>query len=195
MFGYGSLVDPASLARTLGRDHWTPEDFPLARLEGYRRIWGVAMDNRVAIPGYKRFLIPGQETPPALYVAFLDIEWTGDDGLLGVLARVNQQELDRLVKRERNYDLVEVAADLLNGSCEEPIYTFVGSAAGRRRLAAGRVSGQAVVSRSYLTTVENAFRHRGARALVDYRKTTTPPAEAGLPVIDLIHHTVPDPYR
>ena len=52
LFGYGSLVDPASLARTLGRGDWTIEDFPLARLKGYRRIWGVAMDNRVTIPGY-----------------------------------------------------------------------------------------------------------------------------------------------
>ena len=42
VFGYGSLAEPRA-----GR--------PL-RLAGWRRVWGVAMDNRVTIPGYKYFL-------------------------------------------------------------------------------------------------------------------------------------------
>lgn len=58
VFGYGLLA-----AGVRGRR---------ARLEGYRRVWGVAMDNRVDIPGYKSYRRRDDGSRPAVYVAFLD---------------------------------------------------------------------------------------------------------------------------
>ena len=43
------------------------------RLRGQRRGWGVAMDNRRTLPGYRYFLDPATGERPAVYVAFLDI--------------------------------------------------------------------------------------------------------------------------
>ena len=58
VFGYGSLVA-------------LPDAVP-ARLRGYRRVWGVAMDNTVATPGYKVYENP-EGARPAVAVAFLDL--------------------------------------------------------------------------------------------------------------------------
>ncbi len=191
VFGYGSLVDPASFARTLRREDWSAEDFPLARLKGYRRIWRVAMDNREAIPGYKQYFAPGEDTPPEVYVAYLDIEREGEGEMVGVLARVSEEELSRLKARERNYVLHEISDALLDAPCGGRVFTFVGSEAGRERFSRGLSTGTAVISRSYLRAVEDAFRRRGATAWENYRQSTQSPADAGLRILDLQRRRVP----
>ena len=70
VFGYGSL---AALA-----DGAVPSRTPRAEgfvcdLPGYRRQWGVAMDNRRDLPGYKHYTDELGERP-AVFVCFLDIE-------------------------------------------------------------------------------------------------------------------------
>src|SRR5687767_9643026 len=59
VFGYGSLLEAAG---------GTPR-----RLSGHRRRFGVAMDNRRTIPGYKYYLDAATGERPAVFVAFLDI--------------------------------------------------------------------------------------------------------------------------
>ncbi len=56
IFAYGSLV-----ARPGER----------AMLPRHRRTWGAAMDNAVALPGYKRYLDPATGAHPDVRVAFL----------------------------------------------------------------------------------------------------------------------------
>ena len=83
-----------------------------ARLEGRRRAWGVAMDNRVIIPGYKVWLDPRDGRRPAVHVLFLDLEEAPGHAVDGVLLPVVPEELPALDLRERNYVRDDVAAGL-----------------------------------------------------------------------------------
>src|SRR3954463_5784770 len=96
VFGYASLVAAPGAG--------------LAVLRGHRRVWGVAMDNRVAVPGYKVYERP-DGARPAVDVAFLDLEAAaGADGVNGALLAVDDAALARLDRRERQYRRVDVTA-------------------------------------------------------------------------------------
>lgn len=141
VLGYGSLVaeDVARGARP-------------ARLPGFRRVLGVAMDNRAEIAGYKVYLAP-DGSRPAVHVAFLDLEPDPQSTVNGTLREVTGAELETLDARERNYVRVEVTVEGASG----PIFAYVGSSAGRERLARGRAEGTAVVARAYLDRVRAGF--------------------------------------
>lgn len=118
-------------------------------LAGVRRVWGVAMDNRRAVPGYKRFVDPASGVAPPVHVAFVDLEDAGpSDVVPGVVLDVDEDALSALDARERNYE--RVAVRLVDGTLA---WTYRGSPEGRRRLAEGRAAGSAVVVRSYLEAV------------------------------------------
>jgi gamma-glutamylcyclotransferase (GGCT)/AIG2-like uncharacterized protein YtfP len=135
VFAYGSLVARADGAPAVLREH--------------RRFWGVAMDNREAIPGYKVYEAP-DGTRPAVYVAFADVEPAPGESVDGVLLAVDPAELSRLDARERNYRRVDVS-----GHVDAPgrVWTYRGSEAGRERLRRGRALGRAVVQEAYARAV------------------------------------------
>jgi len=154
VFGYGSLA----------LSEGTP-----CTLHGHRRGWGVAMDNRVAIPGYKVYEDPKTGRRPPVYVAYLDIE--ADDG-----ARLNgvafpARDLASLDRRERNYERRDVTAHV-SADLGGRVYAFVGRPQGRERLSAGRAAGTAVVARHYLERVRAGFAAHGA--LAEFEATTEP---------------------
>ncbi len=168
VFGYASLVLDAGGA---GRP---------ARLPGYRRVWGVATDNVHSIPGYKMYLRRPQGTRPAVYVAFVDLEPHEGSAVNGLLRPVSPGELERLDRRERNYDRVEVTGQI--EGCDGRVFTYIGSADGRERLRVGRSEGRAVVSRDYLAKVLAGFDRLG----VDERRAFDESSLLdGLPVLDL----------
>jgi hypothetical protein len=163
VFGYGSLAAWASRAAAA------------AELLGARRVWGVAMDNRETIAGYKVFLDPADGTRPAVHVAFLDLGGAAPDApaLNGVLLAVKPRELAAFDARERNYERTEVT-DRVPGAPGR-VWAYTGSAAGRARLAAGLREGTAVVSRAYLDGVQEAFADLGDGEIERFRATTQPP--------------------
>jgi hypothetical protein len=65
----------------------------------------------------------------------------------GVLLPVDAAQLHTLDARERNYERVLIDVE------GEPAWTYVGSAAGRGRFAAGRAAGTLVVQAGYLALV------------------------------------------
>ena len=130
VFGYGSLAEPGA-----GR--------PL-RLAGWRRVWGVAMDNRLTIPGYKYFL-DGAGARPAVCVAFLDVVPDPAAGVDGVVFEV--ADLDALDGRERNYRRLQV----------DGLWLYTGLEEARERFAAGPT----VVQRAYLESVRAGFAAHG----------------------------------
>ena len=160
VFGYGSLAGGGA-----GRP---------ARLEGHRRIWGVAMDNRVEIPGYKVY-VREDGSRPAVFVAFLDVAEQPGAAVEGLLLEVDDEALRALDERERNYERVEVTA-AVDGMADGSVWVYRGSAAGRDRLRRGMADGSAVVARAYLETVRAGY----AAARIDDRAD---PGE--LPVMDL----------
>jgi hypothetical protein len=173
VFGYGSLVAP------------TPRP---ALLRGHRRVWGVAMDNRVAIPGYKVYERADGSRPP-VDVAFLDL--APADGAAtavnGALLPVDDDTLAALDDRERQYRRIDVTG-AVDPAPEGVVWAFVGRREGRRRVARGRRHGTAVIQRAYVRLVERCFARLGPGELERFRATTEP---APFPVQDLARVDLP----
>jgi hypothetical protein len=159
VFGYGSLVA-------------LPDAVP-ARLRGFRRVWGVAMDNTVATPGYKVYENP-EGARPAVAVAFLDLAEDPDAVIDGAL--IAAPDLTLLDTRERQYERIDVTAAVEPRRLDGKTYTYVGRAEGRARVTAGRDGSAAVViQRAYADSVERAYAQLGPDALARYRATTEAP--------------------
>lgn len=181
VFGYGSLVGDDVAGGTT-----------LARLPGFRRTFGVAMDNREEVPGYKAYREPGGSRP-AVYVAFLDLEPAPESSVNGTLRQVSEAELDALDRRERNYERIEVTDRIQpveGGAGRAPmrVFAYRGSAAGRGRLERGRAAGTAVVARAYLEHVRAGF---AALGLDEERAFLDSNGLEALPVLDLERIEVP----
>jgi hypothetical protein len=146
VFGYGSLVNLASLARALGRAAMAPADVTPARLAGWRRVW--TSSDLVVVDGRE------------LRARFLDLAPRAGARVNGVLVRVSLEELASLRVRERGYREHEVTVDgtravLFAGGSQPPgVATLAG----------------------YLALVEDGFAAFGDAFLAEYRATTdTPP--------------------
>ena len=167
VFGYASLVHDGGSGRR-------------ACMHGVLRTWGVATDNSRGIPGYKMYLDRSDGTRPDVFVAFLDLLPDPRNSVNGVCRPVDEDELEVLDGRERNYDRVDVTDRI-----ESPpgrVWAYLGSDAGRERLEAARAEGKAVVSRDYEQKVHAAFMALGA---LDYRFFLASSELDGLPVRDL----------
>lgn len=150
VFGYGSLVAGAS---------------PLVReLRGWRRLWGVAMDNTQTVPGYKLYRT-GDGSRPPVCVAFLDIEPCAGAAVNGVCLPAPPARLAALDRRERNYARVEVT-DAIDDPAGR-VWAYVGCLAARARL---RDADRAVIHAGYLREVERGFAALGQ--LDRFRATT-----------------------
>jgi hypothetical protein len=172
VFGYASLVA-------------LPGARP-ATLRGHRRVWGVAMDNSIAVPGYKVYESP-TGARPACAVAFLDLEADAGTDVDGALVAVDDDGLRALDARERQYRRVAVAVD--PAPADGPVWTYVGRGPGRARVAAGRAGDATVViQRAYAELVERAFAGRGDDALARYRASTESPP---FPVVELARVDLP----
>ena len=153
VFGYGSLA-AAGLA---GLDRRPRREGFVADLEGFGRGWGVAMDNSRTLPGYKCY-VDGTGARPDVCVAFLDLTPVASGHVNGVCLPVDELALAVLDDRERNYERVDVSDALPGG---EPVWTYLGSAAGRDRLTRARASTRAVIHEGYLAAVTRGFRALG----------------------------------
>ncbi len=160
VFAYGSLVVDRRPVR-------------LARLRGHRRGWGVAMDNGADVPGYKRYLAE-DGSRPAVWVVFLDLAHAPGSSVNGILSPVDDDELARLDRRERNYDRLDVT-ELIDAPPGRT-WAYVGSAAGRRRRADGERARAAVVQRAYLDGVRASFAALGPAELAAFDASTDAPS-------------------
>ncbi|MET0600694.1 MAG: gamma-glutamylcyclotransferase family protein [Baekduia sp.] len=173
IFGYASLVAAPRVARAV--------------LRGHRRVWGVAMDNAVEVPGYKVYALPDGTRPP-LAVAFLDLQDVDGAEVEGALLAVDAPGLAALDARERQYERVDVTP-LIDPAPGAPVWAYTGRAPGRARVAAGRAGTATVaIQRSYLEQVQAAFAALGDDALARYRASTEPPP---FPVLDLTRIDLP----
>lgn len=140
VFGYGSLAGEGA-----GRP---------ALLRGHSRVWGVAMDNSVDIPGYKIYRARADGSRPAVFVAFLDVVASAADCTQGLLLPVAGDVLVALDERERNYERVDVTSAIVDAP-PGTVWTYRGTHAGRERLRRGVDEGRAVVARAYLESVRS----------------------------------------
>lgn len=152
VFGYGSLVSHAGLRP--------------AALAGWRRTWGVAMDNSADLPGYKHYEEPGTGARPELMVAFLDVQPAPGGEVNGAVFEAD--DLAALDARERNYERVEVETSA------GPAWIYAGTRDGRARLARGVAEGRCVVHRAYLMRVLAGFAALGPGELARFEASTGP---------------------
>jgi cation transport regulator ChaC len=173
VFGYGSLVSPASVALTLGRPVGRPE-VVRAHLAGWRRSWNVGTD-RESHPE-RTFLVGGQ--PFTGLAVVLGIEPDADaPGCPGAVFPVRRADLDLLDLRERNYRRIAVTGAVTWAGKPDRcvVLTYVPRDEATERITRARGTGRAMaVRREYLELVENAFDSVDQLAL--FHATTPPPA-------------------
>jgi hypothetical protein len=191
VFGYGSLTAcPGPVPTRELKEHGFVAD-----LSGLRRIWGVAMDNRRDLPGYKYYTGAGARRP-AVFVAYPDLVSAdpapGEPAptqlarVNGVCLPVSEAVLQELDRRERNYVRTDVSDRVQAGGAR--VWAYIGMVAARARLAEGRRTGTAVIDAGYLRTVEAAFALLGDAELASLRASLAP---GDLPVVELTRHELP----
>ena len=153
VLGYGSLAAGTPLRPAV--------------LHGHRRVWGVAMDNALDIPGYKYYRRSEDGSRPAVFVAFLDVAADAAATTGGALIAADDALLRALDARERNYDRVEVTALVQGAAPGATVWTYRGSAAGRARLELGVRRGNAVVAVDYVAGVRAALQVHGFDDVAD----------------------------
>lgn len=166
VFGYGSLVNRASVRQTLGDSAGEP--IP-ARLAGWRRRWSLVRDNRTAEKGFA----PAGDDEAFDWCLGLNIEpGDGADWLNGALIEVDEAALERLRLRELRYDAVEVA-DAVSPALFDRVVAFRAKASNFAESPPSR----AVILATYMDACEAAFEALVPGQLDAFRATTqTPPA-------------------
>jgi dephospho-CoA kinase len=167
VFGYGSLVTLRKSLQTR-RSEFVPVS---GRLHGYRRCWGVAMNNWEGGDGAKHWLDPESGGRPRIRVAYLDIYEQPGSAVNGLALPVDADRLAALDAREVNYRRVDVTA-AFDGNLAGRVFTYMGLDAARERCRLGVEEGNAFVSRSYLSEVRRAFERLSPEAPAEFDRTT-----------------------
>lgn len=172
VFGYGSLVSPASTAATIGRAVERTGGYHAATLVTYGRRW-----NYGSLRQRARWTSDGRTIDDGVVVS-LGLERADDETANGAVIRVSDDELALLDRRESDYDRVEVT-DLVDAGRAlrpgEPVVTYVPRASAIHRFERARAERVAAVKTSYVALVEQAFSELGVDELERYLRTTPPP--------------------
>ncbi len=180
VFGYGSLVSPASASRTLGR---AVERGSTARLEGWARGWTLARDNLTSEKTFAR----ADGTLPR-YCLGLNLDPDEDaNAPNGALIEVDRAELERLDLREMRYHRVDVTDSVSTGAEFDLIVAY--RARPQHRHPAPPED--AIIVATYPRTIEAAFAALGDGELELFRATT---AEPPVPLVEakLIRDRIPE---
>jgi hypothetical protein len=169
VFGYGSLVELIQPLVVAGRL------FPAVpgHLRGFRRNWGVTMNNWEASADEKHFVDPESGLKPTLAVAYLDLEEAPAEAVNGLAIPVDAARLRELDAREINYERAEVSA-AFEPALAHTVFVYRGTAAARQRSRAGADGIEIYASRQYIERIERAFTALGPGQLDEYQRTTEP---------------------
>ena len=182
VFGYGSLVAPASLARTIGRTVRIGDDAFVATLAGYGRRWNYGSET---LRG--DWTAPDGRAVSGGVVVSLGVVAAADESIDGVIARLDADELARLDWRERAYervdvsDLVTVLDDPVAPTTPRHVELYVPRPHAVARYLRHRDDGTAAVRRDYHELVDGAFAALGPAHHERYR--ATPPPD--VPIVDV----------
>ncbi len=161
VFGYASLValkDAGSLP---------------GHLRGFRRRWGVAMNNWEGGEGVKHWLDRANGERPHIRVAYLDIYEHAGSAVNGLALPVDRERLRTLDARELNYERVDVTSSF-EPEVDGRVFAYVGLDAARERCWHGVAAGDIFASSDYAASVRLAFERLGPRALAEFDRTTDP---------------------
>ena len=174
VFGYGSLVDRASVAASIGRQLGPGQGPHPVRLRGFRRAWNVVGHTSIR-PDYAFHGPDG--TAWEGWLAFLGVEVSPGATTIGAACRLVEPEIALLDARERSYDRVDVAHLMdgeLPGCADEPVWVY------RPRadvVARARELGPAgTVMARYLRLVDRGYRALPADLYAEHLRTLPDPA-------------------
>lgn len=180
VFGYASLVGADKRLIVDGREYRSVG----GRLRGYRRHWGVAMNNWEGSDAVKHFLDPESGERPRIRVAYLDLYEQPGGAVNGLALPVDPARLAALDAREVNYERVDVTAAFEPEGALPPsvggsyggyqVFTYLGLAAAHERCRQGAADGNVFVRRGYVRDVRDAFASLAPDALHEFDRTTDP---------------------
>jgi dephospho-CoA kinase len=176
IFGYGSLVSPASMAATIGRT-LPRDDVAVAHLDGFGRRWNYGS---LHLRGDWRH--DGVDVTRGLVVSLGLVE-ADDEACNGVIVRVTADELAHLDWRERDYERTDVSDRIRrdDGDATGRVMTYVPRASAVERYEVARDRRQAGIRLSYWELVGAAFGDLGGDHLDRYTATPAP----DVPVVDM----------
>jgi hypothetical protein len=159
VFGYASLVALDDAGALPGR------------LRGFRRYWGVAMNNWEGGEDAKHWLDRESGERPRIRVAYLDIYERPDSAVNGLALPVDESRLVELDAREINYTRVDVT-DAFEPAVPRSVYTYIGLDEARERCRQGAAEANVFVSSDYAAGVHRAFERLAPNALAEFDRTT-----------------------
>ena len=189
VFGYGSLVSPASFGHTLGRTLTVGRDFHEAEVAGYGRRWNYGVRSATGET------TDSDGTVREWTIVVLGVVESADETVNGVVAWVGDDEIEALDRRERNYDRVDVThlAAVRHGvSLSGPIETYVPRPEPLQRYRDAYAAGTAAIEERYWNLVDDAFAELGVDRRDRYRATTPVP---DIPVLAMRRDQVPERYQ
>jgi len=182
VFGYGSLVTPSEIERTIGRPINPALEYGTATLLGYRRTWNAGMRNRHADPTDKYYELPDGARPNRT-ISALGIEPDQDSNVNGIVFRVTRSELEALDGRERRYRRIECSHEVV---AELPtpgqVFTYTPLESAMSLTAASQADGSDTISESYKLLVEKGFESLGPEAHAAYVASTDSPTSPVMPL-------------
>ncbi len=160
IFGYGSLLDLNSMKSALGR-HIDRDHLLSGTVIGYQRKWSaveiVKLDN----------------SNINIRAVFLDIQRRKNSKTNGVLIKVSENEINRLQRREKNYNCIDISDDIKiyneNNLCGQ-VYTFTSKK--EFRLRPDSTENDNFVMSHYEEKVLHAARCMGTEFYAEYIETT-----------------------
>ena len=187
VFGYGSLVNVDLLEQFLNRKI-NPCDWKLCNLNGFRRIWNIAMDNYLNLSGYKYYIDSKTGRRLKIYVVFLNIYQVKQELVNGIIFKVTSSELKKIDKRERNYERININK-FLDLNLTQPCWTYIGLKEAEIRYKRGLELNTAFININYYNNVINAFSSHGIGFLYRFKRST---ANFEVPFINLRPITIED---
>jgi hypothetical protein len=161
--GYGSLLNVASIGRTLGHDYDGP--FVHCRVDGWRRGWDVGMPNDAFY-----FEDRGERVYPAR-ILYLNVRRQPGVRMNAAVFVLPPDELAAMHHRERIYDPLVVTGDV-RGVRVEGGDAVMYVARPEHRLQGPSDAREAAVRRSYLQILERALERTDPAFRAEYASTT-----------------------
>lgn len=117
LFAYGSLMSIESAKKVIKKEIFM-SDLIQAELSDYERTWTA-----------KEFVF-SHDKNREIAAAFLDLKCSPGNLINGVLYTVDNIDLDRLKKREKNYDCIEIVLKIVIKNCkriekDSKVFTFI----------------------------------------------------------------------
>jgi cation transport regulator ChaC len=180
VFGYGSLVSPASFGRTLGRALRPGVDHLAAELAGFGRRWNYGVMHSVgswaddAGGHHERTIVA------------LGVVAAARESCNGVIGWVDADELPALDLRERVYDRVDVTDSVAvadGRTLDAPVMVYVPLPSAVDHYEQARDRGTAAIEQRYWSLVDDAFRGLGDAQHARYHASTPAPDVPVLPLV------------